>query len=142
MAKASHLTPKEAQFFKAYIRGVSAADAYMRLRPDVTRESARSNGCRMLKRIKSKVDWEAKLDAADLSEVRLLREIHQRLKAETTHFWQNESVADVTDNATRMRATELLAELLGKRQAELTIHHDIVEIIPPPKPEDEPPGDD
>jgi hypothetical protein len=142
MAKASHLTPKEAQFFRLYIRGMSATDAYLKLRPGIKRESANAAGCRTLRRIKRKVDWGAKLEEADLGEIRLLRELHQRLRAETTHFWQDEEVSNLTDNATRMRATELLAELLGKRKAELNVHHDVVEIIPPPKPEDEPAGDD
>jgi hypothetical protein len=142
MAKGSHLTPIEAQFFRLYIRGMTATDAYLKLRPDIKRESADAAGCRMLRRIKRKVDWGSKLEEADLGEMRLLRELHKRLLAETTHFWQTEAVSNLTDNATRMRATELLAELLGKRKAELNIHHDIVEIIPAPKPEDESAGDD
>jgi phage terminase small subunit len=142
MAKGQHLTPKEARFFRLYINGMTATDAYLKLCPHVQRDSADEMGCRMLKRIKRKVDWGTKLEEADLGEIRLLRELHKRFRAETTHFWQNEAVENLTDNTTRMHATELLAELLGKRKAELNVHHDIIEIIPPPKPEDEPAGDD
>lgn len=56
-----------------------------------------------------------------MGEERLLREIRQRLRAKTTHFWQDHAITDRKDNATRMRATELLADLHGKRKAELNV---------------------
>ncbi len=70
---------------------------------------------------KKKVDWPRLLEAAHLGDERLLREIRQRLRAKTTHFWQDHVVVDCEDNATRMRATELLARLLGKDKAELNV---------------------
>lgn len=41
-----------------------------------------------------------------------------------------------------MRATELLADINNLRKAEVNLHSDVVEIIPPPKPEDLPPDED
>ncbi|HXK36137.1 MAG TPA: hypothetical protein VJ553_00970 [Candidatus Paceibacterota bacterium] len=142
MAKDPHLTPKEARFFEAYISGMTAKDAYWEIRPRVEERSAIELGCRMLKRIRGKREWGALLDAANMGDDRLLRVLDEMLTAKTTHFWQDTIVCDVEDNSTRMHALELLARLRGRLTAELNIHHDIVEIIPPPKPEDEPPGDD
>jgi len=51
------------------------------------------------------------------------------------------SLGEHTDNAVRMRATELLADLLGKRAADINLHTDLVEIIPAPRPEDTPVDD-
>jgi hypothetical protein len=85
---------------------------------------------------KKKVDWPRLLESAGLGEMRLIREIENQLNAKITKYYQDQSLGDHTDNAVRMRATELLADLLGKRKADLTVHHDIVEIVPPPKPED------
>ena len=78
------------------------------------------------------------LDSAGLGEDRLLCELDKMLGAEVTKYYKDGSLGPHTDNATRMRATELLADLLGKRKAELNIHDDRVEIIPAPRPEDQP----
>jgi hypothetical protein len=61
------------------------------------------------------------LESAGLGEMRLLRELEKRLGAMETHFYQDQVVADCEDNGTRMRATDLLADLLGKRKAEVAI---------------------
>ena len=82
------------------------------------------------------------LESAGLGEVRLVREIEKQLNAVVTRYFKDTSLGEHTDNAVRMRATELLADLLGKRKAELTLHHDLVEIVPAPRPEDQPVDDD
>ena len=48
------ITPTESRFLKLYLRGKTATDAYLTIRPNVTREAAWVSGCRMLKRIKKK----------------------------------------------------------------------------------------
>lgn len=82
------------------------------------------------------------LESAGLGEDRLAVEINKRLAAKVTKFHQDKIVCDVEDNATRMRATELLADLLHKRKTELDVHTDLVEIVPPPRPEDPAPDED
>lgn len=74
--------------------------------------------------------------------MRLARELDKMLGAMVTKYFKDQSLGDHEDNTTRMRAVELLADLLGKRKAELTLHHDIVEIVPAPRPEDQPGDDD
>lgn len=88
------------------------------------------------------MDWPRLLESAGLGEIRLLREVEKQLTATVTKYYQDQSLGDHTDNAVRMRATELLADLLGKRKAELDVHVDVVEVIPPPKPEDPAPDED
>jgi 2-phospho-L-lactate guanylyltransferase (CobY/MobA/RfbA family) len=81
------------------------------------------------------------LEAAGLGEERLLREIRKRLDARITKYFKDVSLGEHTDNAVRMRATELLADLLGKRRTDINLHSDLVEIIPAPRPEDAPADD-
>ena len=78
---------------------------------------------------KKKIDWQGKLEAAGLGEERLLREINRRLKAKVTKYWQGVSLGDHVDNATRQRATELLAELLGKKKLELSLNTELPQIV-------------
>lgn len=89
----------------------------------------------MLKRILGKIDWPRLLGEAGLGEVRLLREVQARLAAVETKFWQGKSLGEFSDNAVRMRATEVLADLLGKRKAELNLHADEIVIRAAPTPE-------
>jgi hypothetical protein len=142
MAKEPHITPMEARFFLAYINGKTLTDAYLSIRPKVTRKSAGQCGHRLLDQIKQKASWHELLNAADLGPTRLVREVDRRLRAETTHFYQDKAVADVEDNATRMRATELLARMLGKLRTDIDLHTDTIEIIPPPLPGEEQADDD
>jgi len=82
------------------------------------------------------------LESSGLGEERLLLELEKRLNAEITKYYQDVSLGNHTDNAVRMRATELLAELLGKRKAEIDLHTDSIEVIPAPRPEEQSPDDD
>jgi hypothetical protein len=119
--KVNRLTPRDRIFLLGYIEGKTATDAYLVIRPEVTRETARVLACRMLKRILKKVDWPRLLEEAGLGEMRLVRELNKRLNAMITKYWQDKSLGDFEDNSTRMRATELLADLLGKRKSEVAI---------------------
>lgn len=142
MKREPHITPLEARFFLAYISGKTLTDAYLEVRPNVTRDSAGRGGHLLLKRIKRKASWNDLLNTADLGPTRLLREVDKRLRAETTHFFQDKAVTDVEDNATRMRATELLARLLGKLRTDVDLHTDTISIIPPPMPDEQKSDDD
>jgi HSP20 family molecular chaperone IbpA len=62
------------------------------------------------------------LEAFDLGVDRLFHEINQRLGAQKTEFYEGRAVAEVEDNATRMRATELLADLHGVRKQSLDLN--------------------
>ena len=128
------LTPRESRFLRAYMAGSSLKDAWLIACPTSTNKDPSVAGWKMLRRIKAKVDWEGKLAEAGLDDLTLLRELRKRLRAKSTHFYQDMAVSDVEDNGTRMRATELLADLLGRRRAELTLHHDVVQVIPAPLP--------
>jgi hypothetical protein len=114
-------------FLRIYIKGGTLDNAYREVtknRPDgkiIEDESYRKMGSRMLQRIKSKVDWPRLMESAGLGEMRLLQEIEKRYGAMETHFYQDKVVAECEDNGTRMRATELHADLLGRRKNQLEV---------------------
>lgn len=116
------LTPREVKFFLAYIDGATYQDAYLSIRPGLSAESARKMGSRMAKTIKTKINWQGTLELAGLGEMRLAQEINLRLKAMSTEFYEGKAITDVQDNGTRMRATALLADLHGKKKAELDVN--------------------
>jgi len=82
------------------------------------------------------------LDAADLGEMRTLRELDARLNAMETKLHRGIVVGEFEDNGTRMRATELLADIHRMRATDINLHTDSVEIIPAPKPEEQQPDED
>jgi len=130
------LTKNDCDFLRYIAKGMPAKYAYLKIHPDVTPESANTLAYRKRAKLKKKIDWQRLLEASDLGEERLLREIERRLNARITKYFKDISLGEHTDNAVRMRATELLADLLGKRKAELLLHHDIIEIKPAPRPEE------
>lgn len=77
----------------------------------------------MLRRIKTKIDWETFLDEAGMGIDRLLVELNRKMAAKTTKHYQDESLGDFDDNATQMRAVELLADLLGVRKQSVDVNH-------------------
>ena len=58
---------------------------------------------------------------AGLGEMRFMQELGKRYEAMETKFYKGEAIGDVEDNATRMAATNLHADLLGKRKSELKV---------------------
>ena len=131
IAELGKLTPREAQFLRAYIKGTPMDQAYLSVLPaghkPMTDDNARKSGSRMLKRIREKVDWPRLMESAGLGELRTLREVDARLKATKVEFYQGQIVKDkdgnpllLEDNGTRMRATELLVDLNGKRKLEIS----------------------
>ena len=116
------LTPRERRFLAAYFGGMSQWRAYLvTTDKPITESSAKSLASKMLKRIRRKTEYRELLDAANLGDTRLLREVNKRFRAMRTEFYQGEAVAVVTDNTNRQRNTELLADLLGRRKTEIEL---------------------
>lgn len=65
--------------------------------------------------------WKRILTAAGLDDARIAVKLNEMLDAETERFFKEKSLGLFTDNATRMRALELLTELLSKRKGRLEI---------------------
>ncbi len=116
------LTPKEAIFFRCYISGMNEVESYLHLDNKVTRPSARVLGCNMLKRIKEKMDWGKLMNSVGLGEARLLQELNRHLRMKKDIFYLGKVVeGDWDDSTIQLRATELLADLLGKRKHALEL---------------------
>ncbi len=69
-----------------------------------------------MKRLKEKHDWDQLLSDAGLGYERIFPKLEEMLEAKITKFYQDESLGEFTDNATRMRALELLTDLHGRRK--------------------------
>ena len=85
---------------------MSETEAYLAItnpQKEITRESAKVLGSRLM-------------EAYGLDDARLAQELDLRLKANTERFFKDESLGIFDDNATRMRATELLSDFLKKRE--------------------------
>jgi len=117
------LTARERKFFIEYIETGDVTGSYLHISPDSKKENAAKSGSRLLRKIKDKVSWEQLLSEAGLGADRLLYELEQRLKAKTTKHYQDKSLGEFEDNNTRMRATELLSDILGVKQKEISIDH-------------------
>lgn len=115
------LTPREFAFLREYIGGKNERDSYLSVFPDVAPISASSLGSRIFTRIRKKIDWPALLEAAGLGEMRLLKELEGRLRAETPKPVGANEYQVMPDNPVRMRATELLATLLEKNKTSMSV---------------------
>lgn len=69
-----------------------------------------------MKRLKEKHDWDQLLSDAGLGYERIFPKLEEMLEAKVTKFYQDEPLGEFTDNATRMRALELLTDLHGRRK--------------------------
>lgn len=116
-----NLSPKERRFMAAFFRLGTRAAAYRQVSPNVTEDSAAVMGSRLYAKIVAKVDWPTLLALAELDDARLASELARKLTAKKSEFYQGEEVAIVEDNGTQMRAVELLADLLGKRQTDINV---------------------
>jgi len=136
--KFKNLTARERIFFRAYVKGECATNAYLKISPDISRESAAVLGPRMLKRIKKKADFEQLLEAGGLGLDRLALELEKGLNAKTTKFYQDEPLGDFEDNTVQQRARELLADFHGKRRQKVDVEHSgNIEIVPAPAPSED-----
>lgn len=79
----------------------------------------------MMKRIKENCDWDQLLSDAGLGYERIFPKLEEMLEAKITKFYQDRSLGEFTDNATRMRALELLADLHKLRKQEVKISGEI-----------------
>jgi hypothetical protein len=79
---------------------------------------------------KKKIGTEVLLEAFGLGVDRLFHEVNQRLEAHKLEFYEGRPITNpkdgsllkITDNGTRMRATELLADLHGVRKQSLDLN--------------------
>jgi hypothetical protein len=134
--RTARLSMRERRFLFAVIGGATAAASYLALATKpMDLEHARAPASRMFARIKGKLDWAALLEDAGLGELRILRELEAALNATKRIFFNGQQIAEVPDNAARIDALVLLADLLGRRKTQLDLHIDTVTVIPPPKPE-------
>ena len=72
---------------------------------------------------KKKIDWQEWLDAYDLGDSRIARDLDAQLKSTVVRHWKDEEIGTYADNATRQRALELLAEINGRRKATVDVNH-------------------
>ena len=115
------LTPRERAFMTKLLACNNQKTAYLFVSPGVVDSTAKSQGSKMVKRIKSKVDWARLLEEYGFDDFTLLYGLKGMLNARTTKFWRDKKIATVVDNATRMRAIELLANLRGKLKLHLEL---------------------
>ena len=74
-----------------------------------------------MKRLKAKHDWDQLLSDAGLGYERIFPKLEEMLEAKVTKFYQDQSLGEFTDNATRMRALELLTDLHERRKQTLEV---------------------
>ena len=139
------MTAVERRFWFLYLTeaNLSATQAYRLLRPGVKDATCQTGGCKLMKHIREKIGDAQLMEAFNLGVPRLYSELDQRLKATTPRYWREvcdeEDEKDeeddqsmkskkskwifFEDNQTRMRATELLADLHGKRKNKVDVHH-------------------
>lgn len=121
---------KERRFLSEYFRnGCNAKRAYLKIAPDVTERTAEELGSKLLARVKKKDCWIDILEAAGLDDMRLASSLDALLMAKKTEFYQGVPVAEVEDNSTRIRATELLAELRGRRKHEVSVVSELPQLV-------------
>ena len=78
---------------------------------------------------KKKDCWRDTLAAARLDDIRLASKLNELLDAKKTEFYKGRVAADCTDNATQLRAAELLAELLGRKKLDLNLVTDLPQVV-------------
>ncbi len=116
---------KERAFLKRYLKDFNVTQSYLFVYPRAKKASAKANGSRLLKQIIPKVNWSEILRLHGLDDFRLAEEIDKRLKATVVKHYLDEKLGDFADNATRMKATELLAEMLGRRKMQLAFSGEV-----------------
>ena len=119
------LKPREQLFITKYLEGLNAKEAYLFISPNAADSTARVQGSVYLKRIKAKAKWSQLLEENGLDDFALIRSIKEMLNARTTKFYMDTIVCTLKDNATRMKATELLADLRGKRKGQIDLYVDL-----------------
>jgi hypothetical protein len=137
IVKAANLKPREIKFLVAYFeaigRGSRSAqyEAYCEIFPnsDRPKAGAQKTASNIYARIKRKIgDFDTFMDLSGIGMTRVAEEIQALLRATKTEFYQGKLVKDengeviqIPDNATRMRALEVLADLHGLRKHEVKL---------------------
>lgn len=115
------LTSRERRFLIKYLECGHIGNAYLYISPKTKVSNSFASGSRLMKNIKTKISWDQLLEEAGLGETRLMMELDKRLNAEHERFYQDKSLGTFEDNQTRMKATDLLADILGVKKREVKI---------------------
>lgn len=110
------LTARERVFLDAYTATGNLRRAYKTISPEASDSSADSAGCRYMRRIKAKLDDDEFLDEAGLGKEALFHGLKRMLKATKPAIKDGEITTYYADNAARMQALTLLADLHGMRK--------------------------
>jgi len=114
--ESDRLTIAERRFFYAYLRMGEQKAAFILAFPHKKLKNPDCAATKLMKRLKEKHDWDQLLSDAGLGYERIFPKLEEMLGAKVTKFYQDKSLGEFTDNATRMRALELLTDLHGKRK--------------------------
>jgi len=116
--EADGLTVGQRRFFHAYLRMGTQIGAFELAFPEKFKKLKKPEvaACKMMKRIKENCNWDRLLSESGLGYERIFPKLEEMLEAKVTKFYQDESLGEFTDNATRMRALELLTDLHGRRK--------------------------
>jgi hypothetical protein len=110
------LTIRERKFFEAYLRTGKQITAFQEAFPNSKLKKPDVAACKLMRRIKDKHDWERLLEEAGLGFERIYTKLEELLEATTVKHYKDKEVGIYTDNATRIRALELLVDLHGLRK--------------------------
>ena len=119
--ESDRLTISERRFFYAYLRMGEQKAAFLLAFPHKKLKNPDSAATKLMRRLKEKHDWDQLLSDAGLGYERIFPKLEEMLEAKTEKFYQDRSLGEFTDNATRMRALELLTDLHGRRKQTLEV---------------------
>ena len=119
--ESDRLTISERRFFYSYLRTGEQKAAFILAFPHKKLKNPDAAASKLMKRLKAKHDWDQLLSDAGLGYERIFPKLEEMLEAKTEKFYQDKSLGEFTDNATRMRALELLTDLHGKRKQTLEV---------------------
>lgn len=129
------LANRDRQFLAIYFaNGMNATDAWFtmceRAGKPCTRETAGTKGCQALKRIRASGDFRAILEAHDLDDLRLAREIDRLLAVKKTFVTNDGKSIECEDGQTQVRAAEMLKDILGhSSKAEISLSTELPVIV-------------
>jgi len=117
MKELERLTVKERRFFYAYLETGKQITAFRKAFPDSKLKKPELAGHKLMHRIKDKYDWERLLEEAGLGYEKICAKLAQLTEAKVAKFnSKGEEVAIIPDNATQIKALELLVDLYGFRK--------------------------
>ena len=108
------LTIAERRFYHALLRmNGRQKDAYLLAFPYKKLKNPDTAATKMMKRVRSKCNFDQLLIESGLGLERLMVKMNQMLEAEYTKFYQDQPLGNFTDNGTQMQAAKLLADMHG-----------------------------